>query len=106
MRAPAVVGRRNGEIAVGVVDISFPMNPCRMWEWAMAIEEHNMAFVGIERDPALADLKAVRRGIGAGLQELYSHILQEKLADRIAELALQLDQRLKPPDQQKDTDGK
>jgi hypothetical protein len=77
-----------------------------MWEWAMAIEENNMAFVGIERDPALADLKAVRRGIGAGLQALYSHILQEKLADRIAELVLQLDQRLKQPDQQQDTDGK
>jgi hypothetical protein len=105
MRAPAVVWRRNGESRSGWVDISFPLNPCRMWEWAMAIEENNMAFVGIERDRALADLKAVRRGIGAGLQVLYSHILQEKLADRIAELVLQLDQPLKQPDPQKDTDG-
>jgi hypothetical protein len=87
--------------------MSFPWNPCRIGDWAMAIEnpEHNVALVGIERDPRPADLKAVRRGVGAGLQALYSQILSEKLADRIAELVQRLDQQLKQRDQQKDTDG-
>jgi hypothetical protein len=54
---------------------------------------------------APAALKAVRTGIGAALQVLYSDMLREELADRIAELVQQLDQRLKQLDQQKDTDG-
>jgi hypothetical protein len=52
-----------------------------------------------------ADLKAVRTGIGAALQALYSDILRKELADRIAELVRQLDQRLEQLNQQKDTDG-
>jgi hypothetical protein len=73
----------------------------------MAIEtpENTIALVGMERDPAPADLKAARTGIGAGLQALYSHMLQEKLADQIAGLVEQLDQQLKQRHQQKDTDG-
>ncbi len=73
----------------------------------MAIEtpENTIALVGIKRDPAPADLKAGRAGIGAGLQALYSPILQEKLADRIAGLVQRLDQQLKQRHQQKDTDG-
>ena len=67
-----------------------------------APEENEIALVGME---VLADLKAVRTGIGAALQALYSDILQEELADRIVELLQQLDQRLKQLDQQKDTDG-
>jgi hypothetical protein len=62
--------------------------------------KNDKALVGLERDPAPADLKAVRTGIGAALQALYSDILREELADRIAELVQQLDRRLK---QQKDT---
>jgi hypothetical protein len=70
-----------------------------------APEESEIALVGMERDEAPVDLKAVRTGIGAALQAIYSQILREELADRIAELVQQLDQRLKQLDQQKDTDG-
>jgi len=72
----------------------------------MAIEKRDsdIAFIGTDRNPARADLKALRTGIGAGLQAFYSHILQEKLADRIAELVEHLDQQLKQQDQHKDTD--
>lgn len=63
-------------------------------------EENEIALVGMETP---ADLKAVRTGIGAGLRALYSDMLREELADRIAELLRQLDQRLKQLDQQKDT---
>jgi len=59
----------------------------------------------MERDLAPADLKAVRTGIGAGLQGLYSHILREEPPGQIAELVRQLDQRLRQLDQQKDADG-
>jgi hypothetical protein len=71
----------------------------------MAPDEGEIALVGLERDEAPADLKAVRAGIGAALQALYSDILREELTDRIAELVQQLDQRLKQLDQQKDTGG-
>jgi Anti-sigma factor NepR len=70
-----------------------------------AREESEIALAGMERDEAPVDLKAVRTGIGAALQALYSEILREELADRIAELVRQLDQRLKQLDQHKDTDG-
>jgi hypothetical protein len=63
-----------------------------------AREESEIALAGMERDEAPVDLKAVRTGIGAALQALYSEILREELADRIAELVRQLDQH-------KDTDG-
>lgn len=70
-----------------------------------APEESEIAVVGMERDAAPADLKAVRTGIGAALQALYSHMLREELADRMAELVQELDQRLKQLGQQKDTGG-
>jgi len=38
-------------------------------------------------------LKAVRAGIGAGLQALYSGVLDEEVSDRIAELLRKLDQQ-------------
>ena len=66
-----------------------------------APEKNEIASVGTK---APADLKAVRVGIGAALQALYSDILREELADRIAELVGQLDDRLPPLDQEKDTD--
>jgi hypothetical protein len=69
-----------------------------------APEEREIALVGLQRDEASADLKAVRIGIGAALQALYSDILREERTDRIAELVQELDQRLKL-DQQKDTGG-
>jgi hypothetical protein len=68
-------------------------------------EESEIALAGMEHDEAPVDLKAVRAGIGAALQALHSEILREELADRIAELVRQLDQRLKQLDQHKDTDG-
>jgi Anti-sigma factor NepR len=63
-------------------------------------EKNETALAGIETP---VDLKAVRTGIGAALRALYSDILREELADRIAQLLQQLDQRLKQLDQQKDT---
>ena len=52
-----------------------------------------MALVGMSRDLAPADLKAVRMGIGAALRTLYSDVLREEIPDRMAELLLQLDQQ-------------
>ena len=63
-----------------------------------------MALVGMERDLSPADLRAMRRGIGAELRTLYSDVLREKIPDRIAELLWQLDQQLKQLDQ-KDRDS-
>jgi hypothetical protein len=68
----------------------------------MTAPEENDMTLGMA---APADLKAVRTGIGAALRALYSDILREELADRIAQLAQHLDQRLEQLDQQKDTDG-
>jgi hypothetical protein len=50
-----------------------------------------MAFM--ERDLAPVDLRAVRRGAGAALRTLYSHVLHEEIPERIAELLRQLDQQ-------------
>ena len=50
-----------------------------------------LALVGMARDPALADLNAVRTGIGMELRKLYSGVLREKIPDRMAELIKQLD---------------
>jgi hypothetical protein len=55
---------------------------------------NEMALVGMERDLSPADLRAVRRGIGAALRTLYSNELREEIPDRIAELLRQLDQQL------------
>jgi hypothetical protein len=63
-----------------------------------------MALVGMERDPAPIDLKAVRTGIGQALRTLHSDVLREELPDRIAELLRQLDQQLSRLDQ-KDRDS-
>ena len=43
--------------------------------------------------PNAVNLKAVRAGIGAGLQALYSGVLDEEVSDRIAELLRKLDQQ-------------
>jgi Anti-sigma factor NepR len=63
-----------------------------------------MALVGMERDLSPADLMAVRTGIGAALRTLYSDILREEIPERMAELLLQLDQRLRQLDQKKNAD--
>ncbi len=42
--------------------------------------------------PNADDLKAVRTGIGAAVQALYSDVLREEVPDRIAKLLTQLDQ--------------
>jgi hypothetical protein len=51
--------------------------------------EHGLALVGMARDLALADLNAVRTGIGAELRKFYSYVLCEEIPDKMAE---QLDQ--------------
>ncbi len=60
---------------------------------------NEMALVGMERGLSPADLRAVRRGIGAALRTLYSDVLREEIPDRIAELLSQLDQQLRQLDQ-------
>jgi hypothetical protein len=64
-----------------------------------------MALVGMARDLAPADLKAVRTGIGAELRTLHSGVLREEIPDEIAELSRQLDQQLRQLDQLKDADS-
>jgi hypothetical protein len=80
-------------------------------EWAMLIDStrvrnpaNKMALVGMARDLAPADLKAVRTGIGTALRALYSEVLREEIPDRMAELLRQLDQQLRQLDQ-KDRDS-
>jgi Anti-sigma factor NepR len=51
--------------------------------------EHGSALVGMARDLALADLSALRTGIGAELRKLYSDVLRDEIPDKMAE---QLDQ--------------
>lgn len=52
-----------------------------------------MALVGMARDLAPADLKAVRTGIGAELRTLHFGVLRKEIPDKIAELLRQLDQQ-------------
>jgi hypothetical protein len=62
---------------------------------------NEMALVGMARDLAPADLKAVRTTIGTALRTLHSDVLREEIPDRIAELLMQLDQDLRQLDQQR-----
>jgi hypothetical protein len=48
--------------------------------------------VGMVRDLAPADLRAVCTAIGGELRRLYSDVLREEIPDRMAELIRQLDQ--------------
>jgi len=48
---------------------------------------HGLALVSMARDPAPADLNAVRIGIGAELRRLHSDVLRAEIPDRMAELA-------------------
>jgi hypothetical protein len=64
-----------------------------------------MALVGMARDLAPADLKAVCTGIGSELRTLYFGVLREEFPDKIAELLTQLDQQLRQLGQQKDADS-
>jgi Anti-sigma factor NepR len=66
---------------------------------------NEMALVGMECDLSPADLRAMRRGIGAELRTLCSDVLREKIPDRIAQLLGQLDQQLRQLDQQKADDS-
>jgi hypothetical protein len=50
-----------------------------------------LALVGMARDLASADVRAVRTGIGAELRKLYSHVLREEMPAKMAELLKQLD---------------
>ena len=53
-----------------------------------------LALVGMARDLAQTERKAVRTGIGAELRKLSSDVLHEEIPDRMAELIKQLDQRM------------
>jgi Anti-sigma factor NepR len=55
---------------------------------------HGLALVGMARDLAQADRKAVRTGISAELRKLYPDVLHEEIPGRMAELIKQLDQQL------------
>ena len=50
--------------------------------------------VGMARDLAQAERKAVRTGISAELRKLYSDMLHKEIPDRMAELIKQLDQQM------------
>jgi hypothetical protein len=55
------------------------------------------------RRPRLgADFQAIRNAIGTRLRSIHSHVLNEPLPERIAELLSQLDQQLKQLDEPKD----
>ena len=51
-----------------------------------------------------ADFQAVLTAIGTGLRSIHSHVLNEPLPERIAELLSQLDQQLRELDMPKDAD--
>lgn len=53
-----------------------------------------------------ADFQAVRTAIGTALRSIHSHVLNEPLPERIAELVSQLDQRLTRLDEPKDGDDR
>jgi hypothetical protein len=61
-----------------------------------------MVLVGMVRDLAPADLKAIHTGIGTALRTLHSGVLREEIPDRIAELLRQLDQQPSGLEQRKD----
>jgi hypothetical protein len=50
-----------------------------------------LALVGMARELASADIRAVRTGIGAELRKLYSDVLREEMPEKMAELLKQLD---------------
>jgi hypothetical protein len=53
-----------------------------------------------------ADFQAVRTAIGTALRSIHSHVLNEPLPERIAELVRRLDQRLTRLDEPKDADDR
>jgi hypothetical protein len=50
------------------------------------------------------DFQAVRTAIGTALRSIHSHVLNEPLPEKIAELLSKLDQRLRQLDESKDAD--
>jgi len=75
---------------------------CAVWHEDVRNAADEMVLVGMARDLAPADLKAVRTGIGTALRTLHSGVLREEIPDRIAELLRQLDQQLSRLEQRKD----
>jgi hypothetical protein len=53
-----------------------------------------LALVGMARDLATADLRAVRTPVGAELRKLCSDVLREEIPDKMAELIKQLNQQM------------
>jgi Anti-sigma factor NepR len=95
---------RLAPITAGQVDISFASPHSAFEERAMLIDSkrarspaNEKAFMA--RNLAPAELRAVRRGVGAALRTLYSDVLHEEIPNRVAELLRQLDQQLRQLDQ-------
>ena len=63
-----------------------------------------LALVGMARDLAAADVKAVSTGIGKELRKLYSDVLREEIPERMAELIKQLDQLMEAKPRNRSTD--
>jgi len=76
--------------------------PARAGTKMLGTRQTRWVLVGMARDLAPADLKAVHTGIGTALRTLHSGVLREEIPDRIAELLRQLDQQLSRLEQRKD----
>jgi len=76
--------------------------PARAGTKMLGTRQTRWVLVGMARDLAPADLKAVHIGIGTALRTLHSGVLREEIPDRIAELLRQLDQQLSRLEQRKD----
>jgi Anti-sigma factor NepR len=63
-----------------------------------------LALVGMARELAQADRKAVRTKIGAELRGLHSDVLREEIPERVAELIKQLDQQMEASPRGQDAD--
>lgn len=53
-----------------------------------------------------ADFQVVRTAIGTALRSIHSHVLNEPLPEKIAELLRELDQQLRQLDQPEDADDR
>jgi hypothetical protein len=64
----------------------------------------SLALVGMARDLAAADVKAVSTGIGKELRKLYSDVLREEIPDKMAALIKKLDQLMEARPRSQATD--
>jgi hypothetical protein len=64
----------------------------------------SLALVGMARDLAAADVKAVSTGIGKELRKLYSDVLRDEIPDKMAALIKKLDQLMEARPRSQATD--